>query len=230
MAVLSVLHLKRAVHPLMTLSPLRIPTFKVAWLHAGTLTRIGISAQPFLLPLMFQIVFGFSAFVSGLLLLSYMVGNLAMKLFTNQLLQRFGFRTVLVVNGLLNAFSILACALIGPSWPIPAICVLLVISGMTRSMQFTALSTMGFSDIAPQERSAATTLSGMTQQVGFSVGVAVAAALLGVSEGLRHADRLAGIDFHIAFLVAGLLALGSVPWLIRLPADAGAEVSGHRRP
>jgi EmrB/QacA subfamily drug resistance transporter len=224
------LHLLRSSNPLMRLTPARLQTFQVGWLHAGSLTRIGISAQPFLLPLLFQLVFGFSAFVSGLLLLSYMAGNLGMKLFTTQILRRFGFRSVLVVNGSLNALSILACALITPAWPIPAICLLLLFSGMTRSMQFTALSTIGFADVPPEDRSAATTLSGMTQQVGFSLGVGVAAAVLGLSEGLRHGERLALPDFQFTFALAGLLALASLPWLFRLPADAGAEVSGHRRP
>ena len=224
----SVRHLRRTADPLMTLTPLRIPTFNVGWIHAGTLTRVGIAAQPFLLPLMFQLAFGFSAFVSGMLLLSYMLGNLMMKLVTTQTLRRFGFRTVLSVNGALNALSILVCAFFTPAWPLWLICAILFVSGLTRSMQFTALSTVGFADVSPEERSAATTLSGMTQQVGFSLGVAVAAAVAGLSMTVRHGERLALGDFRVAFLVAAALAFASLIWMIRLPPDAGSEVSGHR--
>ena len=220
-------HLARAAAPLMELTPLKVHSFNVGMVHAGTLSRLGISVQPFLLPLMFQVSFGLSAFAAGTLFFSYMLGNLGMKLVTTPILKRFGFRTVLTVNGTLNAASIAACALIGPGWPPLWTGLLLLVSGMTRSMQFTALSTFAFADIAPAERSAATALSGMTQQLGFALGVALAAALLQLIQQLRGAPMVGLIDFRIAFMAAGVLALFAVGWFIRLPRDAGAEVSGH---
>jgi hypothetical protein len=36
-------------------------------------------------------------------------------------------------------------------------------------------------------------------------------------------------DFSAGFLVAAAVVLASVPLHARLPAEAGAEVSGHRR-
>ena len=220
-------HLARAATPLMELSPLKVHSFNVGMIHAGTFSRLGISVQPFLLPLMFQVAFGLSAFAAGMQFFSYMLGNLGMKLVTTPILRRFGFRTVLTVNGALNAATIAACALIAPGWPPVWTGALLLVSGMTRSMQFTALSTFAFADIAPPERSAATALSGMMQQVGFALGVALAAALLQLIQQLRGAPMVGLINFRIAFLVAGLLAFLATPWFIRLAPDAGSEVSGH---
>jgi hypothetical protein len=67
----------------------------------------------------------------------------------------------------------------------------------------------------------------MTQQVGFALGVALAAALLQLVQQLRGAPMVGLVDFRAAFVIAGLLALFSVPWFVRLKPGAGAEVSGH---
>ena len=45
---------------------------------------------------------------------------------------------------------------------------------------------------------------------------------------LRGADRLALADFRLAFFVVGLIAIAASALFLRLDADAGAEVSGHR--
>jgi hypothetical protein len=52
-----------------------------------------------------------------------------------------------------------------------------------------------------------------------------------VLEASRHVagrDALLTADFTAAFLVAGLVVLAAAPLALRLPRDAGAEVSGHR--
>ena len=95
-------HLKRTAQPMFDLDALRIPTFAVTIL-GGTLFRVGVSAVPFLIPVMFQIGFGFSSFKAGLMLMAVFAGNLLMKPLTTSVLRRFGFRSVLVVNGLINA-------------------------------------------------------------------------------------------------------------------------------
>jgi hypothetical protein len=69
----------------------------------------------------------------------------------------------------------------------------------------------------------------VAQQVAFSLGVACAAVLLNLSVSLRGAPRLALADFRFAFAVMAAVALVSGLWFLTLPADVGAEVSGHRR-
>ena len=80
----------------------------------GSLFRISISVSPFLLPLMFQVGFGLDAFQSGLLMLGLFAGNLGMKSITTPVLRRFGFRPVLIVNGMLTAVLMLACGTLFP--------------------------------------------------------------------------------------------------------------------
>lgn len=74
--------------------------------------------------------------------------NLLMKSMTTSALNRFGFHRVLVVNGLLSATTIAACATITVGMPLSLVCIRLVVSSLTRSMQFTALNTAAVADIA----------------------------------------------------------------------------------
>ena len=215
-------HAVRHPTPLLDLVATRSRTFVLSTLTAGFLGRIAINATPFLLPLMFQIGFHDNAFAAGLMVLVYMAGNLSMKVVTTQTLRRFGFRSVLVGNGFLAALAIAACGLFTPGWNLVAICVVLVLAGMTRSMQFTALNTIGFADIPAEARSGATTMSAMAQQVGSALGVAFATLELALAHTAAGGAGLALTDFQVAFLGCGLLMALSAAWLTRLPHDAGA--------
>ncbi|TIM64318.1 MAG: DHA2 family efflux MFS transporter permease subunit, partial [Mesorhizobium sp.] len=179
---LAVRHLARAKNPLLDLAAFKVQTFAISTLSAGTIFRVSINATPFLLPLLFQVGFGLRPVDAGMLILAYFLGNLGMKTVTTPTLKRFGFRSVLVVNGVIASLSIMACAAISPQTPQALVVALMLIAGLTRSMQFTALNTLAFADIASAQRSSAATLSSMLQQVAMLFGVAVAAALLNLSQ------------------------------------------------
>jgi MFS family permease len=177
---------------------------------------------------MFQLAFGLTPFMAGLYVLAYFGGNLLMKTVTTPALRHFGFRNVLIANGVLAGLSILACGVLAPATPAAIVVAVLLVAGLTRSMQFTALATLAFADIEPHQRGSSSTLSSMMQQVAAGLGVALGAILLNVSQSLRHADHLALVDFRLAFTVVGLTALAASALFLRLKPDAGAEVSGHR--
>jgi hypothetical protein len=103
----------------------------------------------------------------------------------------------------------------------------MLIAGLSRSMQFTALNTLAFADINAAQRSSAATLSSMLQQVAMLFGVAVAAAILNLSRIARAQPSPDLVDFRIAFFVIGAIGLMAALRFLVLPAGAGAEVSGH---
>ncbi len=202
-------------------------TFAISTLAAGSIFRVAINATPFLLPLLFQVGFGLSPVDAGMMILAYFLGNLGMKVVTTRTLRRFGFRSVMVVNGVIASASIMACGAISPQTPQPLVLALLLIAGLSRSMQFTALNTLAFADIAAEQRSSAATLSSMLQQVAMLFGVAVAAAILNLSQIAREQSALDLADFRIAFVVIGGIGLITSFRFLALPRNAGAEVSGH---
>ena len=223
----AVWHLRRTPHPLVDLSVFGVQTFRVSVL-GGSLFRIAISSAPFLLPLMFQLAFGFSMVASGFMMLALFAGNLGMKPATSWVMRRLGFRGTLVVNGLLVAFGFAACAALSADTPLALMAAVMVFCGMCRSMQFTAFNTLAFCDTAPAQTSGATTLFSMFQQLSAGVGIAFGAIALSVAERFTgNAGHPGAIDFRIALGLVALLALLALTDAVRLPRDAGNRVSGH---
>lgn len=196
----------------------------------GSLFRVAIGTVPFLLPLMFQLGFGLDAFQAGLLVLSVFAGNIVMKPFTSAVLRRVSFRGVLLGNGLLNAAVIFGCALLTPATPTPLICALLFVSGLTRSMQFTALNTIAFADVPEARMNGANTLFNVAQQMSMGLGIGVGAVALRVAEIFNPgtAATVPLVDFHIAFVAVGFIALFAVADVVGLEADAGDEIRLRR--
>ena len=226
LGILSTRHLFRHPAPILDLTALSVPSFAVS-IFGGSLYRVAVSTLPFLLPLMFQIGFGFDAFRSGLMVLALFVGNIAIKPMTSPILRRFGFRTVLIGNGLAMVVMILLCAVIRPETPVPVTLAILAIGGMTRSMGFTAINTIAFADIAPGRMSGANTLFNVVQQMAFGLGVAVGALALRVAQIWRPAGAVHAtpMEFSIAFGIVGIVALAAIADAAVLPAGVGAEVA-----
>ncbi|MDR3221725.1 MAG: MFS transporter [Candidatus Accumulibacter sp.] len=221
-------HARRAKDPMLDLRALSVPTYAIAITGVGFTSRVAINASPFLLPLMFQIGFGMPPTQAGIMVLVYMAGNLMMKSATTTVLHRFGFRRVLTVNGALCTATLVACGLLTPGLPTPLIYAVLLIAGMTRSMNFTTINTLAFADVNAEQRAGASALATMFQQVAMTLGVAFAAFALGASQTLRAAASLELADFrNVWFAVAVLMGLAAAGAL-RLDPAAGAAISGKR--
>jgi EmrB/QacA subfamily drug resistance transporter len=227
--VLAIVATRHSRAPLFDLASLKLRSFAVT-IFGGSLFRIAISVAPFLLPLMFQMAFGLSAFRSGLLLLALFAGNLGMKPMTSYLLRRFGFRNVLIVNGLCVFVATALCSTLSPAMPVAMLVTILVGNGMCRSMQFTSLNTLAFADVEPARMSAANSLQGTVQQLTMGMGVAVGALALRLAEKFhgRGGSPPKLQDFQMAFVLVSGLALISVADYLSLPRTAG-EVATVRK-
>ena len=78
--------------------------------------------------------------------------------------------------------------------------------------------------------SRATALASVGQQLSISAGVAVGALMVEMSLSWRGATDFTASDFTPAFLVVAAISASSAIWFWRLPADAGAEMSGRLPP
>jgi EmrB/QacA subfamily drug resistance transporter len=223
----TVRHAWRHRSPLIEFSALRVHSF-AATVRGGSLVRIAISTAPFLLPLMVQIGFGRSPVAAGSLLLVLFAGNLGIKPFTTPLMRRFGFRRVLIINGMLLASTFFAFALLRADSPLWFELPLLLLSGMTRSTEFTAMNTLAFAEVPRDGITSANTLFNLAQQVTFGLGVAAGAILLRVGHFILGGSHTSVADFRFAFAGACLLCLLGVIDFLGLDPQAGATVSGHR--
>jgi EmrB/QacA subfamily drug resistance transporter len=223
-ARLALRHARAQEHPLIDYGALSYRSYATT-IRGGSLFRGAIAAIPFLLPLLFQLGFGLTPFASGMLVLAVFAGNLAMKPFTTPILRRFRFRPLLLANGTLNAAAIFACALLTPDTPVPVILVLLFVSGLARSMQFTAINTLAFADVPAAKMSGANTLFNMAQQMAMGIGIALGAVALRLGVLVHPGRHGLPLDaFHIAFVLTGMIALAGLFDVLALSPQAGDAI------
>jgi EmrB/QacA subfamily drug resistance transporter len=199
-------------------------------IYGASLFRVAVGVLPFLLPLMFQISFGLSAFTSGLYLFALFGGDLSMKSIVIPLLRRFGFRRILISDGIIVAASIALCATFTPHTPHFLIAIILFFHGAARSLEFTCMTTLAYTEIPPERMSRANGFLSAVMQLSMGMGVAVGAVTLRLvahAGGHSPAHPLLR-DFHIAILCTSLLALAPAIEALWLPRDAGAMTSGHQ--
>jgi EmrB/QacA subfamily drug resistance transporter len=219
-----VLHARRTPAPVLDLSLLEIPTMRAA-VVGGFIYRSGIGAMPFLLPLLLQLGFDLTAFQSGLITLSNVVGAMGMKTVIPIILRRYGFRRVLVVNALVSAALVAACATFTPGVSFAWIVGVLIVGGFFRSLEFTSLNTIAYADVDNRRMSRATSLVAVAQQVSISVGVAIGALVVDLTLWARGRDTITAADFQPAYLIIAVIAGCASFIFARMPADAGAELA-----
>jgi len=220
-------HARRASHPILDFRLMRIPTFRFS-VVSGSFSRIGAGATPFLLPMMLQLGFGYSAAQSGLITFTSSAGSLLMRLVAPRLLRQLGFRNVMIWIGLLATALLGACAALRPGWPVVAIYALLLSFGFFQSLMFMAYNTIAYADVPRPEVSAATSFYTTFQQMALSLGIAVSAAALAGSVVLTGHARPMPTDFSIAFLVVAAISFMAPAISARLDHSAGAELSGQQ--
>lgn len=223
---LSVRHLLRTAYPLVQLRVLRVRTLRIT-VCSGALYRLVISAVPFLLPLQFQLSFGWSPLTAGLVVAALFAGNIAVKPTTTPLMRRLGIRRVLTVNALVSVLWFGLLAAIGPDTPLPAIVAILFVSGALRSIGFTAYNSLAFSDVDSTELTHANTLNAAVQELAAGIGIALGALLLGLLG--AAGSGAGGAAYSWTYLILGALMLATVAETRRLPPHAGAEVTGSAR-
>ena len=228
--IAAVLYLMRARSPLLDLRVLQIRTFRVT-AAGGSVFRAVITAIPFLIALFLQLGFGWTAAHAGLVLIALFVGNVAVKPATTPLMRRFGIRTVMLFSLAGSAACLLGTALLQRSTPLPLLLGLLLLSGIFRSVGFTAYNSVAFADVEPERMTHANTLLSTLQELGAGLGVAVGALLVRLGEavtGPAGSGKAPDLAFRVSFvLLAVLLVVPAVQALLLDPA-AGNEVTGHR--
>ncbi|MDY0310471.1 MAG: MFS transporter, partial [Castellaniella sp.] len=221
--ILYIRHARHATYPIIDLGLLRTQTFAVSVL-GGNLCRFSIGAAPFLLAILLQVGFGLSAFSAGMITFTSAAGALLMKLVATPIVRRFGFRRVLIVNALITAAFIAACALFQANTPIWIMVAVLLIGGFFRSLQFTAVNALTYADLDSAQMSRASSLAATAQQLGISLGVACAAMTLNLSMTLRGGAEADRIDVMWGFAVIALAVAASALSFRGLPARAGSQL------
>jgi MFS family permease len=215
-------YLLRARRPLLDLRIVRIRTYRVTAL-GGSFFRAVITSIPFLLPLFFQLGFGWTAAHAGLVVIALFAGNIGIKPVTTPLMRRFGIRTVMTAAIAGSAACLAGMVFLQDDTPLPVILSLLALSGVFRSIGYTAFNTVAFADVPPERMTSANTLMSTIQELGAGLGVAVGALLVRLGEPLTGA----GMSFRFAFAVLAVLLVIPAIEAITLPRSAGNVLTGR---
>jgi MFS family permease len=213
----AVVHLRRAAHPLLNLRTLSVRTFRVSQL-GGTMYFFVVGAMPFLLPLMFQVQFGWSPVKSGAVTAFVFAGNVGIKPATTPLINRFGFRPLLIASTLGTAVIVAALGFTSASAPVAVVAALALASGVTRSTGFTVYSTVGLADMAPELMRDANTLAATSMQLGAGLAIAGATVALRVGDAVTSGGQAA---FTVAFCLLALVAAGCAGEALLMDPAAG---------
>jgi len=221
-----VLHARRVEAPLMNLKLLRLQTFRASVI-GGSLFRIGIGAMSFLLPLLFQLGFGMTAFESGLLTFWGAIGAMLLRPTTPFILRRFGFKRVVLINALIAGIFIFAPAFFSPTTPHLTIGAVILVGGFFRALQFSSVNSLAFADLENKQMSQGTSITSVAQQLSIAAGVAIAALALDATRYARGDIGIVFEDFAPAFILVGVIAMTSALFFIWLPKNAGASLTAR---
>lgn len=207
LTVAYVWHAKRGKNLLLNFNVFKNKTFKLA--AFGSLTsRFTLSTTPFLIPLMLQSSYGYTALQSGLLVIPSMVGALGSRPVVNNWLQRFGYRKLLLVNTLIIFFTYLTYTINAYDFSPVILIVQQFIVGFCMALQFTGMNSLAYKNLDTSQISQGTSIYSAIVQLSASFGIAFAALTMITAIGFHHLTHdVPLIAFKVVFLVQALFML-----------------------
>ncbi|WP_312240155.1 multidrug transporter subunit MdtD [Pantoea sp.] len=201
--LLYIAHARRHPSPLIGLPLFKTRTFSIG-IIGNIASRLGTGCVPFLMPLMLQVGFGYSAIIAGCMMAPTAIGSLLAKSTVTPVLRLFGYRRTLVGITTIIGILIAAFTLLSPSQSILLLLIPLFMLGMAMSTQFTAMNTITLADLSDENASGGNSVLAVTQQLAISFGVAVSAAVLRF---YQEFDVSTIQQFHATFLTMGVVTV-----------------------
>ena len=211
-------HARKATNPIFPLSLFDIRTFRIG-ITGNLFTRLGISAVPYLMPLLLQVAFKYTPSQAGWLLTPIAVGAMGIKPWVSKIIQRFSYRKVLVINTTVLGTLIILLVQLDASMPWYYIAPLLVVMGACNSMQFSAMNTITIGDLKGSQTSSGNSLMAVNQQLAVSFGIAFGAAILTVFSDRLNFEIISA--FHATYYVLGVITIISGLSFLRLKPEDG---------
>lgn len=204
--ILYIVYARSAKQPLIPLSLFRTRTFSIG-ISGNIATRLGTGCIPFLMPLMLQVGFGYSAIIAGLMMAPTAIGSIVAKSFVTKTLSHFGYRMTLFLITLIIAFITSSFYFQSPEMSIYVLIIPLFLLGIAMSIQFTSMNTITLADLTDNNASSGNSVLAVTQQLSISFGIAVSASVLRFFESQPYGSTVD--NFHYTFITVGMITLVS---------------------
>lgn len=212
---------------LLPLSLFHIRTFRIG-IIANLLIRLCGSGVPFLLPLMLQVVFNYSAETAGWLLAPIALSSVLSKPLVSRILFRFGYKTTLICTALLMTGAIASMSLFDANTAPWKMVTVLVWYGCCMSVIFTSVNTLAVCDLSDEQASAGSTVLSVSQQVGIGIGIAVSSVILSsYREYIGETDVQLQQAFSATFLTVTCFGIALMGILVMLRTKDGENLHKH---
>jgi DHA2 family multidrug resistance protein-like MFS transporter len=165
------------------------------------------------------------------MMIPMVLGSMGMKRIVVQVVNRFGYRRVLVAATLglaLISLLFMAVALMGWYYALPLV---LFFQGVINSTRFSSMNTLTLKDLPDELASSGNSLLSMIMQLSMSVGVTVAGLLLGMYGQHHLGADTAGAHQVFLYTYLSMAVIIALPALIfaRVPDDTSKNVVISRR-
>ncbi|MEG2921481.1 MAG: MFS transporter [Acinetobacter sp.] len=162
--------------------------------------------------------FGFSPLITGLMMIPAVLGSLASKPIIRPIIQRFGYRRVLLVNTVLVGACIASLALTTADTPLWLRTLHFFIFGMLNSMQFVSMNTLTLKDLPQADASSGNSFLSMIMMLSMSIGVALAGTLVNIFTAYYGSAQIS-LAFHNTLICLGCINIITAYIFWRIPRD-----------
>ncbi len=220
-------HARRNEDALFPTNLFLIRTFRVGLL-GNLASRLGISSIPLLIPLLIQVPYEQSATTSGWMVAPLAIAAMLSKRTVIPLIDKIGYKNILIANTLIIGIMIIMLALPGPHSSVYWFLPITFIMGWFNSVQFTAMNSLAIADLRDFNTSSGNSLLAVNQQLAIGFGIAIGLTILRfVQTGFGHKPESLHTTFRITFVIVGIITMISSMVYTRLHRTDGDNLRSH---
>jgi MFS family permease len=148
------------------------------------------------------------------------IGSITVKPFISRLLNRFGYRRLLLANTVAVSVVLCSFATLSADTPIWIIVPMVYLYGAVMSLQYTAMNTLAYVDLDVKHASMASSMASTAQYLSMSFGIALASLLMAGFLGSHNAQGYVWA-FRWSVIVLGLITMAA-SWIFSRLRDPRA--------
>ena len=202
------LHAAGSRAPLFPLQLFKVSSYRIGVL-GNLFSRIGSGSMPFLIPLLLQVGLGMSPMNAGLMMVPVALAGMLSKRGAVKLVDRFGYRRILMINTVLVGLMMASFMLVTPTQPLWLRLLQLAVYGAVNSLQFTVMNTVTLRDLDRELASPGNSLLSMVMMMATGFGAAAAGSLLAAFNTHLSSQASATAALHATFVCVGGITMTS---------------------
>lgn len=177
---------------------------------------------------MLQIVFHYSAEITGWLMVPIALSSVLLKTFIARILTVFGYKKTLIYSACCMTIIIATMSLLNQHSPIWQIILILIFYGATMSVIFTSINTLTICDLEYHNASSGSTMLSVIQQVGIGIGITLSSVIVNLYRTfLPETPQQLQQSFSYTFLTSVSFGIALIVILFRLRDNDGEHLQKH---